>query len=483
MSWRLREKTKKLLDEEIGTYYKNEREVSIVLVYPNTYHVGMSNLGFQTIYQLLNRRDDIWCERSFLPDKKDIPEFIKSNTPLFSLESQKPLGEFDIIAFAVPFELDYFNILSILELAKIPLYSKDRTRLYPLIMAGGTAVTANPKPLSPFIDIFIIGEGEEVINEVIDTYLSSQESSKEKLLFNLHQIPGVYVPSLGQKEFNQRYISQLDLYPTNSCIITKNTEFSNMFLIEITRGCKQGCKFCLAYHLYKPFRYRSLDVIFSQIEEGLRYTKKIGLIGAGSSYHPDLVKICQKIKESGGEVSLSSLQISSITKELVDSLTQKTIAIAIEAGSQRLRKLINKPVLEEEILEKIELFNSSPLISQPSSLTLKLYFMIGLPTENQEDIDALINLVYKIKSKFKGKLIISINPFIPKLHIPFQNMEMVNKASFNSKLRYIKKNLQGVEIFTESIKKSIIQWKLSIGDEKMGELLYLVHKRKNLGFA
>ncbi|MDI6735600.1 MAG: radical SAM protein [bacterium] len=476
MNWRLRQKTKKLLDEEIGTYYKDKRDVSIVLVYPNTYYVGMSNLGFATIYHLLNKREDTWCERGFLPDKEDTTrQDSTGQASLFSLESQKPLNEFDIIAFSVAFELDYFNILTILKLAKIPLYPRER-EAFPLIMAGGTAVTANPKPLFAFIDIFVMGEGEEVVNEIMDAYLAFRHQqgksfSREKLLLNLSRIEGVYIPSLGQKEFKRRYISSLDSYPVHSCIVTKNTEFSRMFLIEVTRGCPQGCKFCLASHLYKPFRYRSLEVVQNQVKEGLKWTKRIGLIGGGISSHPDLIKICREIKMLGGEVSLSSLRIASITPELVSILNQKTIAVAPEAGSERLRKLINKPISEENILEKIAIINSSSLILSSPSLTLKLYFLIGLPTEIQEDIEALIKLVIRIKAGFKRELVISINPFIPKLNTPFQDMAMDSKESLNSKLRYIRKNLSGIKIISENIKDSIIQARFSIGDEKVGEFL------------
>lgn len=473
MTWRLKQKTKKLLDEEIGTYYKDKRDVSVALVYPNTYDVGMSNLGFQTIYHLLNKREDTWCERGFLPNKEDMPDFINSKVTisLFSLESQKPLNEFDIIAFSIPFELDYFNLVTILKLAKIPLYSEERDESFPLIMAGGTAITANPKPLSAFIDVFVIGEGEEVVNEVIDAYLVWRPSGREKLLSGLSRIEGVYIPSIGPKEFSRRYLPSLDSYPANSCIVTKNTEFSRMFLIELTRGCPQGCKFCLASHLYKPFRYRSFEVILSQVKEGLKFTKRIGLIGGGISYHPDLIKICREIKALGGEVSLSSLRVQSITPELISILNQQTIAVAPEAGSQRLRSLINKPISEKEILEKIGVINCSPLATYHPSLTLKLYFLIGLPTETQEDIEALIKLVNDIKAGFKRKLVVSINPFIPKLNTPFQDMEMDNKERLNSKLRYIRKNLSGIKIISEGIKSSIIQARFSTGDEKVSESL------------
>lgn len=461
MSWKLKVKTKEKLTKEIGTYYKEQADISVALVFPNTYFVGMSNLGFQTIYQLLNKRKDTVCERAFLPNKDELNEFKRTNTQLWTLEHQKSLLTFDIIGFSVSFEMDYFHVLDILTLANIPIKKQLRNELHPLIIAGGTAVTSNPKPLVEFIDAFIMGEGEEVINKVIEICIENKGNSHKNLLLDLSKIQGIYVPDSNLSNSEHRISSPLiDLnpFPTHSCIITPDTEFSQMFLIEVGRSCPRRCKFCLASHIYQPYRYRGLECLMTQVQEGLKMTSRIGLIGSALSDYPYLIKLCQEIKASGGKVSLSSLRVDKLNEDIISIINQQSITLGLEAGSFRLRKVIGKGFSDEEIFDKIEMLNSTL-----SATLLKLYFMIGLPTEEQVDIQALCELTKKIKSIFRGKLTLGISPFVPKPHTPFQNEVMDKESILKKKIAYIKQELKGIKITGEGIKSSIIQWELSTG--------------------
>ncbi|MEO0070271.1 MAG: B12-binding domain-containing radical SAM protein, partial [candidate division WOR-3 bacterium] len=312
MSRTLIQKTKKLLASELGTCYGTGGGlVSFALAYPNTYYVGMSNLGFQTVYKILNELPEVVCERVFLPDWEDQKEYRRTNTKLFALESQRPVKDFDILGFSISYELDYLNILKILDFSNIPLRSQERKETEPLIIAGGPCATFNPEPLADFIDAFVIGEAEEVLPEIIEvvkparrtTIAGGSEKCKEKreeILKALGQIEGVYVPSLYQVEYNQdgtiksirpkngaapprikkRWVKNLDEFETHSVILTPNTEFKNMFLIELTRGCRHLCRFCLAGYCYLPPRARSLENILPLIDRGSELTNKIGLVGA-----------------------------------------------------------------------------------------------------------------------------------------------------------------------------------------------------------
>ncbi|MDI6704036.1 MAG: radical SAM protein [bacterium] len=472
MSWRLRNRFKRLLSYEKGTICKRHTvDLRVALVYPNTYFVGMSNLGFQVIYRLLNERKDTLCERTFLPEPEDMAEFIRTKTPLFTLESFTPLREFDIIAISICFELDCLNILKIFELSRIPIRGKERDDTYPLVVAGGVMTWTNPEPIVDFIDVFVLGEGEEVIQEVLDIY-KEERGSKKGLLQNLSKIEGVYVPTISCNfPIKRRLIRSLDNYPVVSSIISPNTEFSNMFLIEVTRGCSFGCRFCLTGFVYRPFRYKVIDCIMDQVKEALRYTRRIGLVGGAVSIYPKIVDLCSKIRSAGGEVSLSSLRITSVTSDLLKNLHQKTITIAIDGSSFRLRQILNKQIEDKEILERLVLISDTK-----SSITdIKLYLMIGLPEEKMEDIEALVRLIKKIE--LKKRLILSINPFIPKPHTPFQWIGMERKRVLHERLNYLRGNLPKVHIVSSSLNRSFIQACLARGDRRLGDVLYLVHTK------
>ncbi len=485
---------------ETGTCYKKGTEVSVLLVYPNSYFVGMSNLGFQTIYSQLNRRPDTSCQRLFL-----------DSSPSLSLEKGAKLSSFDIIAFSIPFELDYLNVLKILDLSSIPLEAEKRNAGYPLIIAGGIAVSANPEPLSAFIDLFVLGEGEEVIHELIDVYKSvhSRRSppkyrragivDRKGALKRLAEVEGIYVPGLYQVSYNKegtvkavaageapgkvrrRWIRNIDSYPTASRILTKGTEFGDMYLIEISRGCPENCHFCLAGCIYRPWRVRSLEKVLEQVEEGRKYRERIGLISSLASRHPRIEEICAKVLETQGKVSLASLRPGTLSKTLLrvmEGSEQRTITLAPETGQETLRKTLNKNISDEDI------FSSAELAANSALSNLKLYFMIGLPGEEDDDIVAIADLVAKIRkiltiAKKPGRITLSVNPFVPKASTPFQRVRMEERKTLVRRLKILKKELKGlknVNLIHGSIKWSLWQGLLSRGDRRLGKVILSTYR-------
>ncbi len=459
----------------------------------------MSNLGFQVVYHLLNSRDDVVCERVFLPSKEDIVEFKRTNIPLFSLESQRPIPDFDIIAFSISFEEDYLNILRMFDIAGLPFLSRERDKKQPLVMAGGVAPSLNPEPIADFFDLFAIGEAEEFIPEFVDAFKEAHNKAKTKedLLYMLSKIAGVYAPVFYKvsyegniiKEFSpvieginarikSRKIKKLDDFPIPAArILTRDTTFSNTHLLEISRGCGRGCRFCAAGFIYLPPRERSLKTIMDNISKGMEETKKIGLVGSAVSEYTDLKPLCRTVLQKGGEITLSSLRLDVLDGELLKLLKEggyKTITIAPEAGSERLRDVINKSFCEKDIME------ATRLISYAGMQKLKLYFIIGLPTETIEDIEAIVNLVLKIKTTMHGGLItVSINPFIPKPFTPFQWCGYEDIKSLKDKLAAIKDGLRsekGINISCMPPWEGYIQTILSVGDRRVANILLDVYK-------
>ncbi|HLA00220.1 MAG TPA: radical SAM protein [Thermodesulfovibrionales bacterium] len=485
MSWKLKEKIDSVLSKEQGTVYKDPGgKINIALVYPNTYHVGMSNLGFQGIYGLLNKMDDVLCERVFLPDDEDMEEFLRTDTELFAMESKRTLSRFDIIAFSVSFENDYPNIVKILTLSRIPLRSSERNSTYPLVILGGACAFFNPEPVADFFDIVFIGEAEELLPEFLDAYRHSAE--RPDILKRSVAIEGLYVPqfysayydnegkisgrysSEGAPEIvKRRYLTDITKSDIKTSIITPETEFSSMYLIEAMRGCPWSCRFCVAGHIYNPFRKKALQALEKEIATALSKTKRIGIIGPSLSDYPGIKEVL-KIPEV--DFSITSLRASPKSAELVGLLKgHKSISIAPEAGTERLRRVINKKITEEDILRTADLILSEGIA------TLKLYFMVGLPTETREDITGIVNLVKKIKNIIpKGNLTLSISTFVPKPFTPFQWHPMEKPAEVKERLKMIKDGLlpfKGINVFHDVPKYAYMQGLFSQGDRRLSKVI------------
>jgi radical SAM family uncharacterized protein len=509
ISWKLIQKAKGILEKERGAVQKTwGGKITICLLYPNAYHVGMSNLGFQTLYRILNADDDVVCERAFLPEPEDLQEYRNTQTPLFSLESQKFLSSFDILAFSISFENDFLNILTLLELAHIPPESRLRDDRYPWVIAGGVAVFLNPEPVSEFFDLFILGEAEEVIGEFLtvcrQTLSDKKKKEKDDFLKNLGGVEGVYVPKFYRvtyaengkieamdpepgfpKKVKRRWVSKLDQFPTQSTLFTPDTEFKEMALVEVNRGCPRGCRFCAACFVYHPFRNRSLSSLESIAKEALSREHRIGLTGTAVSDHPKLLPLCQSILSQRGGISLSSLRVDAVTASLVQCLREgedRTVAIAPEAGSERLRKMLKKGYPEEEILKSIDILVGNGL-SQ-----IKCYFLIGLPSETDEDVKEILLLAKRIRHQIlsnqehrekRWRLILSVNPFIPKPGTPFQWAPLEEAGELKKKLKMIQKGVRGEKgmgMIHDLPKWAYIQALLSRGDRRVGKILMATHR-------
>lgn len=498
LSWILKEKLQKTLEQEQGAlvFAPGSRQ-GFVLAYPNTYHVGMSNLGFQIIYQQINSRGDTACERVFMPDPKTEKEYERTNTPLMTVETQRSIYEFPLIGFAVSFEMDYFHMLRMLSLGKITLRAKDREETEPIVIIGGPCATFNPEPLADIVDVCVIGEGEEVIHELLDSYYNGRQRglSRAEILFTMAQIPGIYVPRFYRPVYKEsgmiekmihsegippvikrRWIKNLDEYPAHTVIVTSDTEFKDMYLIEVARGCGRHCRFCMAGYCFRQPRSRSLSKLEQAVAEGKKYRNKVGLMGAAISDYPYIDKLCASILEQGMTMSVASLRADSLTKELAQTLAfsqQKTITLAPEAASERMRKVINKTITDEDMMQAIDLAVGAGI------LNVRLYIMIGLPYEEQTDIDAIVKMAFTIKQYMeklgsRGKLTLSINPFIPKPLTPFQWVPMEQRDVVESRLKYIQlelKGKKGIEVLIESPKEAYVQGILARGDRRLGEVL------------
>ena len=498
LTWHLKEKLQNLLAEEQGALvFPPGSRHGFALVYPNTYHVGMSNLGFQIIYQQINSRGDTACERLFLPDRKTEPEYIRTNTPLMTIETQRSLYEFPLIGFALTFEMDYFNVLQILSLGKVPLLASERGDHHPFVIIGGPCATFNPEPLADFVDLCIIGEGEEVIHNVLDTYYEGREKglSRQELLFAFAQIEGVYVPSFYQPTYEEdgsisgiavaagvpskvrrRFVANLDDYEAQTVIVTSDTEFKDMFLIEVARGCGRHCRFCMAGYCFRNPRVRSLDKLKIAIGKAKEFRSKVGLMGAAISDYPEIDALCAAVLEEGMNMSVASLRADTLTHGLVDALASskhKTITLAPEAASLRLRRIINKSITDEHLYDAIEKAIHAGIPH------IRLYIMIGLPFEEQVDIDEIVTLAEAIKNYMeslgsKGKLTLSVNPFIPKPFTPFQWMPMAPMNIVEKKLKFIEGSLRqrkNIEVLVESPKEAYIQAIFARGDRRLGKVL------------
>lgn len=507
MSWKIKENYRHLLAAESGAVIKNwGGKLTICLVYPNHYATAMSNLGFQAVYSLCNSFPDIVCERAFLPPVDDLKEYRKSGSRLLSLESQRPLSDFDVLAFSVSFENDYLNIPAIFDLSGIPPFASERDSSYPLVMAGGAALFLNPEPVAELLDLVCVGEGEAILPQLLDFLRSQGDTARSELLDKALQLPGIYVPSRYAVTYDNGGVSRiqslgdappgvkrawdtdLDSSVTASSLFAPGTEFSDMYLIEVSRGCPRGCRFCAAGFIYHPFRQRSLELLKAEAVRGMEVKERIGLVGAAVSDYRDLGELCRFISEKGGKVSVSSLRIDALDENLLDILHtsgHKTVALAPEGGSQRLRDLIRKDLTEEQILGACDTLIGRDI------LNLKLYFIVGLPTETEQDLVEMVALIEKIRERViaaakqnrrLGSVLLSVNPFVPKPFTPLQWCGMEALSTLEKKYQYLRRavgSLSNVKIQMESLREAFLQALLSRGDRRLAAFLVKTYREGN----
>ncbi len=492
---------------EEGTIIKDwGGKLTVALAYPSSYYLGMSNLGFQIVYGLFNKNPAVAAERFFVPEGMETSLSLPSGEPLLSLETQRPLQDFDLVAFSLSFENDFPNILHLLDLGKIPLTSKERGNRYPLIMAGGITTFLNPEPLSAFIDFFLLGEAEACLEAFLDAMLTAEtgHATKKEILLDLaRKVPGVYVPSF--YDVSYRGDGTLDSFASNisgipervsvvsslkagfsensvpvSSITTPDTEFGNKVLIEVGRGCGHSCRFCAAGYVYRPPRDYDDASLRTCIENALIKGKQIGLLSAAVSDVPGIEALMRLIVNAGCGFSVSSLRAESLTSELLQSLQdagQHIITIAPEAGTERLRRTINKHLTEEQIID------SAGLIARTGNFSLKLYFLVGLPTETQDDMQGIVRLVKVVKHVMVkesaprgtiGQIRMSVNCFVPKPFTPFQWFPMDSLSALKEKQKGLKKSFSkvgGVKVSSDVPKWAYLQTLLSIGDRRVGAIL------------
>ena len=501
------EKTKRRLAKEVGTVYKTHPgRLRFAVAFPNVYRVGMSNLGFQVVYGLLNGQEGIACERVFLPDAPDMEYLVRSGMPLFTMESQTPVRDFDVLAFSLSYELDYPNVVKMLALSGLAEESGERSTggEGPLVIAGGPAATFNPEPLSPFIDAFVIGEAEEVLPEVLEVLSQPEAGSRMDLLSRLACVEGVYVPCLYQPEYNndgtirrirtapgvpkkirRRWVQDLDRHPATTAILTPETEFSNMMLVEVARGCGRQCRFCIAGYAFLPPRTRAESVVLDSIRVGERVLAhgdqlpRIGLIGASLFDHASSLSVCRALLEDNRQFSISSTRADTLDRDLAEILQRaghETLTMAPEAGTDRLRQTINKAMTEEEILR------AAASAWDAGFRRLKLYFMVGLPTETSDDVAGIPALVSEIAGMYRWRRVLaSVSCFVPKPWTPFQWMPMEDEKRLAAKIAGIRQALRSVrraEVGVESAREAVAQGVLARGDRRLRTALLTLGREK-----
>jgi radical SAM superfamily enzyme YgiQ (UPF0313 family) len=495
-SWQQRERARATLDKEIGYIIKPHGDrLRVALAFPNTYWVGMSNLGFQTVYRLLNSQDDIVCERVFLPPKQELAELLSSGTPLVTIESQTPVGDFDVFAFSVSFEWDYVNVLTMLRLAGIPRYATERSERHPLVLVGGAVTFVNPEPLAPFADVIAAGEGEELVPSLARAF--REASGRTDLLRLLAAERGFYVPSFYEPQYSgdgrlsgmsrlqpaaplpvkKAAVKTTDaLDPPATSIFTPDTEFGSRLLIEVVRGCANLCRFCWAGYNYLPVRPFPTARILELAEAARPYANRVGLVSIALCDHPDIDHILARLHEMGYGISPASLRLDDLTPTIVSVLKQsgeRSITIAPETGSDRLRRVINKTVTNDEILDRSELIFASGIEN------LKLYYMIGLPTETDDDLVAIRDLTLAMRDRMLaharprghiGRIVGSVNPLIPKPGTAYQWLPMEDPTLTERKIKRLRSLMNGIDNVYFNIKSerhSYYQALLSLGDRRV----------------
>ncbi len=457
-SWELEQEVDARLAAEQGTIRK-EGLLRVALVYPSPYRIGMSSLGYQTIYRILNDRPDTVCERSFLPEEPQA--YRASRTALFTYESKMPVGDADVVAVSVAYETEIVGLLECLDLAGIPIRAADRGRGWPLVLIGGPLTFSNPLPIAPFADAIVMGEGEELVHVVLDRWQAATD--REAFLDDIARLPGMYVPSRHGEVL--RPVAQVadETLPAYAAIVTPDTELSNMHLVENARGCHRGCTFCVMRRTTNGgMRTVSPDAVVATIPE---HARRVGLVGAATSDHPEIIEILRRIVDSGREVGLSSLRADRLTPEFVELLARggaRTLTVASDGSSARMRKIAKKGIKDRHLKQAAEYVRDYDL------RLLKLYMVIGYPEETMDDIEQMIDFVGELSTICKVAL--GMSPLVAKKNTPLDGVPFEEHRSIEAKIKAVHKGLgHEVDIRSTSVRWSQIEYDLAQGGWDMAD--------------